>query len=211
MAVEYISTIVITASPQTVTVPTDATLAVLFGSEYSSNATPTLNSVSLILAEDANYGGGEYTMSIFYLANPATGSISLVWQTDSFNYGNYLAFFKGVDTASPILSAIGANGPATSPISGLTATANDMMVGLNFNNYGSGPSVSTDSQTQIGYTESRAAAGYKLGSTTFSWVYSNGNPCVSVAATIKALEASATGLPRRALSGPFYGSLRGSV
>lgn len=128
-----------------VTVPADATLAVLImaGQEDSTNylsedvATLTINSVSMTLAygEDSTTWG---MAAIWYLANPSTGSQTLEWDfegtsADASDYGIqfYLVYYKGVNTSSPIDGTGGeqaSDGDATT--GSLTADSGDALIAV---------------------------------------------------------------------------------
>lgn len=152
---------------QSVNVPADAQVAVVI-------ATVWANQDNWIAANPFSLGGSNLTTLqktdsqhdnnatwLGYLVNPPTGS-----QTLSCNWGQSLpagasitiAFFVGVDTSNPIRSS-GQQTSNGSDLTGLTASAGDMMVG----GVGSDtqPTVTDNSQTQL---TNAAGGGLYLGS-----------------------------------------------
>lgn len=197
MAVEYIGAVKIVSVSQSVSVPTDATIAVFCTGEYSAQSSHTLNGSSFttaIMDGDAS----DMPQRITYLINPSTGSRTFSFNPpDSFAYGNWLIFLKGVDTANPVVSTASEE-PATSPVSGLTAGAGDMMIGRLFGNYNSALSVAVSGQTQIDAEAERSAVAYKSAATDFQWTITGGSPIIGVAAVFRAATAAAGSLASKA-------------
>lgn len=134
------------ASSQSVTVPADATLAVFM----ICGASGTANVFDGGVAQDANITGltlGGTTMKsllssddltstyigiMAYLVNPSTGSQTLAWPvgasiTDGLQI--YVAFFKGLDTASPFRDrSINQVTTGTATASSITASAGDLTI-----------------------------------------------------------------------------------
>lgn len=131
---------------QSITVPSDATLIVVTVTGYTSGETATrLTSGTLTLAGNsltaqvvAAAGTTDYDLAgVFYRVNPATGSQTLAWDwngTATWTDGGHIiyAFYKGVDTASPIKDSdtatqAGASSTATATTPTLTASSGDMI------------------------------------------------------------------------------------
>ena len=148
------------SSSQSITVPSDAELMVVFYAGYESAGSYTSSEVALtiggaslthIIANGA--GSGTNGCFVQYRVSPATGSQTFAWTISSgYSYGHafVIAFYKGVDITSPILDSdstytdVGTS--ATTPT--MTVNTGDMMVGgLALDN---SPTVTGSSQTQVG-------------------------------------------------------------
>ena len=162
------------SSSQSITVPSDATLAVVFFGGYISAGTHVAGDVTLTLggttmtnvAHNPGTASGVNGIWIRQLLYPSTGSQTFAWSTGrTFNYGILITivFYKGVDTVNPIKSssAIDTSGGTPTPITGLTYATGDMMVGGIEND--DSPTVTTDSQTQINVSAQGAKGGGYLG------------------------------------------------
>lgn len=148
------------SSSQSITVPSDATLAVVFAAGLSdTTADFDSGGISITLGGSAvTYVARSPTtvscdVSASYLINPATGSQTLAWTFPStVTYGNLITvvFYKGTDTTSPIRSNANAEQVTGSPItiSSLTVESNDMTVG-GVSAHNSTVAVNGNSQTSI--------------------------------------------------------------
>lgn len=95
---------------QNITVPADATLAIVAAAYFNSTtgtdfSTLTLNGVAFtqIAAQNSQTDVGYATM--WYLANPATGTQSFDWawsNVPSLGATIFVVFYKDIDTASPV-------------------------------------------------------------------------------------------------------------
>jgi hypothetical protein len=118
-----------------------------------------------------------------------------------------VAFYKGANTTTPIADFDSTN--SSTDITGLTAPSGSMMVGA-VGGFYQVPTVTDNSQTQLILEETHGfGVAQKADSDSFYFTLDYVDR--SVVAIIINPAASAAALPRRALSGPFYGSLRGSV
>lgn len=131
---------------QGVTVPADAEIMV-FGvtgypdggeASYFSGGSVSLNgSAFTAVAGDAN--NSAFEGSLFYLTLPSTGSQTLSWDwlgagaiTSLGPKGAY-AFYKGIDTASPVRDSDGAQAAADPHTTkSLTAVTNDLIVAFGY-------------------------------------------------------------------------------
>ena len=204
-------------------------LVIVLNNDMNRTATEvTFNSVSatLIGDESSPLGTGKKTQ-IYLLLNPYQGSATLSVTLNS------------ITSTSTKITAFGLSGVETSslanshrtvyegPFEGasLTATATDSQNGdyvfAGVSGFG-GPNADGSGQTSISATNDlysgnsffrtsgKSASG---ASTTLSWTATEGTYAayVMTAMVPSSGSSAATALPRRALDGPFYGSLRGSV
>ena len=190
-----------------VTVPDDAVLAIAFGKHYATpTGAPVLGSSMTLITRSS---GDRPTIDMYYLINPPIGSQTLYYRTtdgfpDTYHMG--VAFYIGVNTSTPIQSY--GSSADNSDITGLTYSSGSMMVGAAGGVYNAA-TVTDNSQTQLAL---EAVHGFGAAQRAdVGDFYFTGTDLNAVAIIIAAAAASATGLPRRALDGPFYGSLRGSV
>lgn len=159
---------------QSITVPSDATLAVVFFGGYIAAGTHLASDVTLTLGGTTmtNVGHNPGTTSgvdgiwIRHLVNPATGSQTFGWSTGrTFQYGILITivFYRGVDTATPIKSSslIDTINTPTASITGLTYATGDMMVGGVQSD--TVPTVTGDGQTSINVSSQGAKGGGYLG------------------------------------------------
>ena len=147
-------------SSQSITVPSDAQIAVAFLGAYSNLGGVTIPNPCLTLAGTgltrlvATGVLGAYSQaSLEYVVTPPTGSQTLAWNFTSWLLGSgdggchiVIAFYKGINTSSPIVDSDG--GQNLGSITGLTYTTGDMMVG-GVTSDGTGIDVTASSQTQI--------------------------------------------------------------
>jgi len=142
---------------QSVAVPADATLCVVIitGWNDSTNWIPanpiTLGGVNLTTLQKTDNQVNNGQVWIGYLVNPSTGSQSLAWSwgiamDEGANF--CIAFYKGIDTASPVVSS-GKQTTAGADLTGLSASAGDMMVGGVYSYSIAITSVTDSSQTQL--------------------------------------------------------------
>lgn len=124
-----------------ITVPADATLAVLMLSGYNGTTNyftggtdPTINSVTMSQITGTDGDTGKWMGAIFYLVNPATGSQTLAWDWAGTGTGDQanifvMAYYKGVDTADLVRDTFGGqfgNNPYASDT--LTAASGDLII-----------------------------------------------------------------------------------
>lgn len=125
---------------RSVTVPSDATIAIVGVSNwvasdtYISGGDVTINSDSMTVAE-ANTADQQST--IFYLQNPDTGTQTLEWDWEgsaAVDQGAtiVIAFYKGVDANYPIKDSGGesTNGASSGTTGSLSADTGDMVVAM---------------------------------------------------------------------------------
>jgi hypothetical protein len=194
-----------------VVVPSDANIAIIYGKHYAlSTGAPTIGASSATLVVRSGDTGDRPIVDIWYIVNPTIGSQTLTYgaaQGFSDTYYMGAVFFKGVDTANPIASYNSSSD--NTDITGLTAPAGSMMFGCSGGSY-STPTVTDNSQTQL-ILENSHGFGAALRA-DMNGFYFTGTSQNAAALTINPSGVSAaTGLPRRALDGPFYGSTRGPV
>lgn len=198
-----------TTSSQSITVPADATLAVLIWSGYTGTSTPfdsggysfTLGGASfghITRNADPAFHGGAVMAA---LANPATGSQTLAWAVSASMIAGVLInviFCKGCEAS--IASFGSANESTISPItvSGLTTTADDITIGGAFTVYPVASMV-TNSQTALSSIGPDVIGGvgyilsaYKANSSTLSALGSTYGDSTSVVAGVVRGSASAT-------------------
>lgn len=127
-----------------ITVPSDATLALIFGRNWEEpTGVPTIGASSATLIAHG------FRCSHYRLVNPPTGAQTLSFTTamgfaDVYEYG--VVFFKGVNTASPIRDY---DVSTTGDILGMTYETGDMMVGSVVGNYPTVYTASDSGQTEI--------------------------------------------------------------
>ena len=195
-----------TASPdssQSITVPSDAQIAIAFLSAYSSSVTianPTLTLAGTGLTRLVATGvvSTYNSASLEYMLNPPTGSQTLAWDFTSWFGGSseagchiVVVFYKGIDTATPFKDSDG--GQNLGNITGLTYATGDMMVG-GVASDGTGIDVAVSGQTQIHESSVDAiatqfvlAVGEKLSTDTFDYT---GESAPAAVACILALASS---------------------
>lgn len=220
---------------QSVTVPDGTNYAVIFVGGWSSTAA-TVSSMSLGGTSATNL----YTRAIndnaqdSYIYGVATSAGSKTFAasfSSAFSEGGIaiLVFLSGINTASPLTtdgtgySESISDAARTKTIDSVPTAAGG--IGLVFGTcYNDGGVFDFDVQSQTSIVEASSdynseyyGAGYKAttgAATTFGSSQSEGqgNYSTIVVVTLNPSEGAApTALPRRALDGPFYGSLRGSV
>jgi hypothetical protein len=176
---------------QSVTVPADATLCVVMAAFYR-NATNwiaanpvSLNSVNLSTLKKTDGVNDVEQVWLGYLVNPATGSQTLAWNWgNTFTEGAVICvvFYKGVDTSDPVVSS-GTQTNDTYDLTGLTAGADDMMVGV-VGTWNTSPSSVTDNgQTELAITGpvNTCYGGFaeKLGGTGFYFTDGEDTSCAA--------------------------------
>jgi len=229
MAAEVISSAVITwasgvnPAAQNISIPADATAVYLFWGYWDNNTT-NIASATLNSNNPSQSGGiagaGNITASgVAAWYNPATGtqSLDVAWtHAPSFGPTSFVVYVKGGDTTAwrdiDFASNTGSDG---APGVTLTTQAGDLVLRNESYLYPSGPpanasgwtSINTQENNSVGSRVARiAATGTSQAVTAESNYYT-----VIVGLSIPAAAGGATALPRRALDGPFYGSLQGSV
>ena len=143
---------------QSITVPSDAEIAVAFLGAYSDSPTipnPTLTLAGSGFTRQITSGvSNQYNqVSVETYLTPPTGSQTLAWNFTTWLAGSYdggchiiIAFYKGINTTTPIKSSAGQQN--TGSLTGLAYAAGDMMVG-GVGSDGTGIDVTASSQTQI--------------------------------------------------------------
>lgn len=193
-----------------VVVPTDAVLAIAFGKHYAApTGAPVLGSSMTLIARAGNDPNDRPLVDAWYLINPPTGAQTLYFrEADGFSdtYRIGVAFYTGANTTTPIEDY--GTSADNSDITGLTYSSGSMMTGAAAGMYNV-PTVTDNSQTQL-YLEDTHGFGVAQRADVGGF-YFTGTGLNAVAIIIAPLASAATALPRRALDGPFYGSLRGSV
>jgi len=216
----------------TISVPADATFAIVCVSTYRNSAaylsggSVTLGgqsmSAGLIKESTAQMMGG-----IWYLVNPPTGDQSLAW--DWSGTGNpaednmfHYAFYNGVDTSSPVRSSGGqqvASGTASTGV--LTALSGDFIVafGWVFESTGSTPIIGWTNATEVREDVS------SVFDTNNHIAYAEASPSGDVTIT-RTITAGADGgivavimvpaagggtIPHNPVGFPFYGPLGGPL
>lgn len=177
-------------SSQAVTVPSDATLAIVGVTGYDTTVSPfstgTLSlggsSMTVGRADDDNTS---FDMTaVFYLANPSTGSQTLAWNwagTNAATLGFHIftAFYTGNDTSSPIRGSGGGRTATDSANTGaMTAVSGDMIVAA-----GEGARNGGTTPTGISWTNATGAAGNQYNSEYGSFAESTSSGSVTVTAT----------------------------
>lgn len=193
-----------------ITVPSDAQLAIIVTKDYAiPTGTPAIGAQSSTLITRFGSINDRPACGIYYLVSPPTGSQTLYFGssqgfTDSYYAG--IVFYKGVNTATPIASY--AINDENADITGLTASTGSMMFGVAAGSY-STPTVTDNGQTQLFLDSSHGFGTAQLADA--SAFYFSGTDLNAAAITIAPETISATALPRRALDGPFYNALKGSI
>lgn len=191
-----------------VEVPADAVLAIAFGKHYDEpTGAPVLGSSMTLITRIGS--SDRPILDSWYLINPPSGSQTLYFRvadgfTDTYRFG--IAFYSGANTTTPIEDYD--SSLDNSDITGLTYSSGSMMTGTAGGMY-SVPTVTDNSQTQL-YLEDSHGFGVAQRADIGSF-YFTGTNLNAIAIIIAPLSSAATALPRRAIDGPFYGSLRGSV
>jgi hypothetical protein len=212
---------------QNITIPSDATAVYLFWAYWASGTGTTISGSPTLGGESPDQGGtitgtdSTTPGGVHVWYNPPTGeqAIDIAW-TNSPGAGPVciVVYTKNGDTASWRDQDITQNtSPNDASISvTLTTEENDLVLKWDVHQWSGGIAPPLSS----GWTNGQTASNNNL-SARFSYISATGveQLCeaesefysVLVALAISSAAASATALPRRALSGPFYGSLRGSV
>lgn len=126
------------------TVPSDAEIAMIFGRNYvEPTGAPTLGGQAAMLILHG------YRCSLYFLISPPSGAQTLLYSPalgfeDVYEYG--VAFFKGVNTSSPIRASAQST---TSDITGMTYQTGDMMLGSVVGNYPTIYSAADSGQTEV--------------------------------------------------------------
>lgn len=209
MAVEYINYSLVQDSDATVsssvTVPSDATFVALLMVGYDSStnwvnpSTFTLGGSAFTNVVDTDGQTSNGQVWIGYLVNPSTGtqtfagSISSYTPDEGMTY--CLAYFKGVNTSSPILDSESQTTSGTT-VSSLTTGTGSMTVGCMYGWESDSSSANTDSQTIIAdniYHYASYSIAYKAESST--WKYTNPSYSTCAAISIAASSGGSTGNP----------------
>ncbi len=179
---------------QSVTVPSDAQACVVIVTFYGNfnwiaNNPVTLAGSNLTTVQKTDEQIDNGHVWIGYKVSPATGSQTLAWNwgaTPQEGANICVVFYTGVDTSNPIVSS-GQQLSANTDLTGLTASAGDMMVGGVYS-YDSSPTVTDNSQTQLAvmgrYNLCYGGFAEKDGGTGF--YFSSGNYNTVVALVLKA-------------------------
>jgi len=156
----------------TITVPADANFALLFLSYWKSGAptlaTVTLNGSNFSVAINSGDDGYEES-TIYYIANPTTGSLICNWANAPDDGAHFfLVFLKDVNTTAPITGTATVSDPNTTMITGSFNTSIDdlcFVVGSNYNATAANAGVS--GQTELydagTYNLTYGVIGYKSG------------------------------------------------
>jgi len=130
---------------------------------------------------------------IEHFVNPSTGSQTLNWNSGVHAYHGTIiivAYYKGVDTTTPIVDTAAATG---NDLSGMTFNSGDMMVGCLYS-WNSDPTMTASSQTQV--AKSKAAStklnwgGMAQKLSTGSFDTTSGGSSIPAAAAIILAQAS---------------------
>lgn len=134
MAIERTGTAVTIGSynnsdSQSITVPADCTLAVISVADANAAGTVSINSVNATFDVSAS----DNWLRVYHLPSPSTGSQTFAWSGFPLMSGLavIIAFYKGVDTASPVRdsdSAVGSSSPGTATTPSMTSQSGDMAV-----------------------------------------------------------------------------------
>ena len=210
MAIEFISDVVVTSSAdsgsQSITVPSDADFAAIGIAGWTGGSRPLMpyttasiagvNSVSV----QSNNNNSFEKIDLRRLAAPAVGSQTFAWDaggSGAISEGALfmIAFFKGVDQASPIIGS--GQSTLTSDVTGLGAAgAGDMMVGMS-SSYDTAVTVTGSGQTSLStparFNNCFIRGGYKLAANAYD-ISGGGGEGTHAAMLLRA--ASITAHPR---------------
>src|SRR5574343_143254 len=209
MAVEYINYSLVQDSDATVssnvTVPSDATFVALLmvGFDSSTNwvnpSTFTLGGSAFTNVVDTDGQTSNGQVWIGYLFNQSTGTQTFAGSISSYSPDEgmtyCLAYFKGVNTSSPILDSESQTTSGTT-VSSLTTGTGSMTAGCVYAYSSTILSANTNSQTLIAngiYNTASYSVAYKAESST--WQYTNPNYSTCAAISIKAGSGEAPGNP----------------
>lgn len=194
------------------------------GSVISSMTTNRSASVSLVSGEAQEFYGYNYSAKLFYAVINSTGSLTITptWSTAPTFWGFSCNEYSDIDTSTVVEgSAIqlqagrGTNADAYTSGTFNSLTNNATIVGFcvdpGFYTVLSAGTGFTIRHSEHIYSEDRVLASAGSTSATFTSSKENLQTAVGGFALKPVGTASPTALPRRALDGPFYGSLRGSV
>jgi len=176
-----------------VTVPSDAQLAIIYGKDYADpTGTPLLGTASSTLILKHTNTGIRPLIGMYYVLSPPVGAQTLYFNSargfsDPYYYG--VAFYKGVNTLSPISSSNLTTGSVD--ITGLTAPAGSMMFGVAGGSYAV-PTVTDNGQTQLQLENTHGFAVAQLANAT--GFYFTGSALNAIAITINP-SAVANSLP----------------
>jgi hypothetical protein len=216
------------ARTQSITIPTGARFALISFGGARDGGNASFTSISLdgnaatLIGNSNTVTSFGYDVALAWVALTSGNegsSKTLAWTNshDLYEGGNVLVrFYSGVDTSDPVRSSgvNAADGDATINPGSLTAQSGDLAVAV-ANTYQPYRAIAWTNATEVfdvvggGDVEHSWAEASPSASITISAFGSY--PGLVVAIIKPSGDAAATALPRRALDGPFYGALRGSV
>lgn len=154
MAIERTGTAVVIKSwdgteDQSITVPTDCTLAVVSVVDAFAAGTVSINSVNATF----DVGTADNWLRVYHLANPSTGSQTCALSGFSPQTGlvAIIAFYKGVDTSSPVRDSdfdVDYASPGTATTPSMTSETGDMAV-AGCGGYGGALTLTNGGQTSV--------------------------------------------------------------
>lgn len=190
---------------QSITVPSDAEIMVVSAGGYASGTPnfmggfpPTIGGAGMTLGRDDDNNGSLLLQCIFYKVSPATGSQTFAWDwsgTSAPNLGIQMniAFYKGIDTASPIGATAGAQDGDNSATTGSMTVANGdaVFIAVTAYNNASLPTITFTNCTELtdnafNGIQCGAAEDFPTGNQTYTGTHSGGSG-TSPATTISAI------------------------
>lgn len=136
----------------------------------------TYNSVAMTAVPSSSKSIGQYTVVLYYLTNPASGSntVAVTFSGGVFDFGGGAISFTGADQTTPLGTAATASGTSTTPSVAVTSASGEIVLDTLIITH-SGTLTVDGSQTQrwnstgSGYTKYAGSTEGGAASTTMSW------------------------------------------
>jgi hypothetical protein len=215
---------------QTITVPADCTCVVITASGYYGSGDGIFGAGQIYGLGGADFAGSTKfsvgasgasadipssgQVCISYLVNPSTGSQTLRWSLPAAaNEGvnAKILYYKNIDTGSPLTDS-DVQLSVNADLTGLTAGASDMMVGVGYKYGGAFTSVNDSGQTELNndvYNSAANGTAEKLGGTGF--YFTGGDYTICCAIVLKAASGGGTSaVPVFGTEGIFSKVFKGS-
>lgn len=194
------------------------------GADWMSATPPTIGGNTMTLRRDDDNDGTRLLQCIFSYTSPPTGSQTFAWDWAGASPATLgaqfkIAFYKGINTSSPIGASGGAADTDTSATTGsLTATNGDAIFAAAIAYNAVLPTVDWTNATEMVDTSSlgirgSAAEAFPSGSVTITATHNGGaggTPAVTISAVVINQAAGAAGQPTMRRWGAIPGMRLGS-
>lgn len=157
----------------------------------------TYNSVAMTIVPSSSKSIGQYTVVLYYLINPASGSntVAVTFSGGVFDFGGGAVSFTGADQTTPLGTAATASGTSTTPSVAVTSASGEIVLDTLIITH-SGTLTVDGSQTQRwnatggGYTKYAGSTEGGAASTTMSWSNSTSQDWAITGVAVKPVSAN---------------------